>query len=59
MGLDHPVLIQYKKFLGRVVFHGNFGQSFVYKVPALQLILEKFPATFRLIVLEKLFLVCI
>jgi len=30
MGLDRPVLIQYKDFLGRVVLHGDFGQSFVY-----------------------------
>jgi peptide/nickel transport system permease protein len=48
MGLDRPVIVQYGDFLGRVVFHGDFGQSFVYKVPALQLIRERFPATLKL-----------
>ena len=48
MGLDRPVIVQYKDFLGRVLLHGDFGQSFVYKVPAIQLIKERFPATLQL-----------
>lgn len=48
MGLDRPVIVQYKDFLSRVVFHGDFGQSLVYKVPAIQLIKERFPATLLL-----------
>ena len=34
MGLDRPILVQYGDFLQKVVFHGDFGQSFVAKVPA-------------------------
>jgi len=56
MGLDRPVSIQYIDFLGRVVLHGDFGDSLVYKVPALQLIKERFPATLRLALAAVLFI---
>jgi len=48
MGLDRPVIIQYLDFLGKVVLHGDFGTSFVAKIPAVQLIAERFPATLKL-----------
>lgn len=48
MGLDRPVIVQYKDFLSGVVLHGDFGQSLVYRVPAIQLIKERFPATLLL-----------
>jgi ABC-type dipeptide/oligopeptide/nickel transport system permease component len=48
MGLDRPVIVQYIDFLGKVVFHGDFGTSFVAKIPAVQLIAERFPATLKL-----------
>ena len=50
MGLDRPILIQYGDFLQKAVFHGDFGQSLVAKVPALQLIAERLPATIELAV---------
>jgi len=50
MGLDRPILIQYGDFLQKAVFHGDFGQSLVAKVPALQLIAERLPATLQLTV---------
>jgi peptide/nickel transport system permease protein len=50
MGLDRPILIQYGDFLQKAVFHGDFGQSLVAKVPALQLVAERFPATIELAV---------
>lgn len=50
MGLDRPILIQYGDFLRKAVFFGDFGQSLVAKVPALQLIAERFPATLQLAV---------
>jgi ABC-type dipeptide/oligopeptide/nickel transport system permease component len=50
MGLDRPILIQYGDFLQKAVFHGDFGQSLVAKVPALQLIAERLPATLQLAV---------
>jgi len=50
MGLDRPILIQYGDFLQKAIFHGDFGQSLVAKVPALQLIAERLPATLQLTV---------
>lgn len=46
-GLDQPSHIQYIRFIGNAL-QGNFGKSYVSRVPALGLILERFPATFEL-----------
>jgi len=48
MGLDRPVPVQYLDFLGKVVLHGDFGNSFMAKVPAATLVRERLPATLRL-----------
>jgi ABC-type dipeptide/oligopeptide/nickel transport system permease component len=53
-GLDQPMYVQYGRFLWNAA-HGNFGKSYVSRVPALGLIMERFPATFEL----GLFAVCI
>ena len=47
LGLDKPVLEQYATFLSRAA-SGDLGRSFVYNVPAIQLILDKLPATLEL-----------
>jgi len=47
LGLDKPLYVQYGRFLWNAG-HGNFGVSYVTRVPALGLILERFPATFEL-----------
>jgi ABC-type dipeptide/oligopeptide/nickel transport system permease component len=47
LGLDKPVYVQYFRFLANAA-EGNFGISYVTRVPALPLILERFPATFEL-----------
>jgi ABC-type dipeptide/oligopeptide/nickel transport system permease component len=47
LGLDKPIHIQYVRFLLNAA-HGDFGKSYVTRVPALGLILERFPATFEL-----------
>jgi peptide/nickel transport system permease protein len=47
MGLDRPVPIQYIDFLSRAV-RGDFGESFRHHSPAMPLVLERLPATFRL-----------
>jgi len=52
-GLDQPMYVQYGRFLWNAA-HGNFGKSYVSRVPALGLIMERFPATFEL----ALFAVC-
>lgn len=47
MGLDRPILAQYFIFLSDVV-RGNFGESLFLGQPALELVLERLPATFQL-----------
>lgn len=59
MGLDRPVVVQYADFLRKAVLHGDFGESFVAKVPAIQLVAERFPATLRLAISALLFINCI
>lgn len=54
MGLDRPVLIQYLNFLKKVILHGDFGNSFVSKTPALDLMIERIPATLKLTLLAVL-----
>ncbi|ATA23838.1 ABC transporter permease [Brenneria goodwinii] len=48
-GLDKPMWEQYLVFLGNAL-HGDFGESFIYNVPAMGLILEYLPATLELAV---------
>jgi peptide/nickel transport system permease protein len=47
LGLDLPLWEQYGVFVWRAL-HGDLGRSFVYNEPALQLILQKMPATLEL-----------
>ncbi len=47
LGLDKPILDQYGTFLANAA-SGDLGRSFVYNVPAIQLILERLPATLEL-----------
>jgi ABC-type dipeptide/oligopeptide/nickel transport system permease component len=46
-GLDRPFYVQYFRFIVNAV-QGNFGKSYVSRVPALGLILERLPATVEL-----------
>lgn len=46
-GLDRPIVEQYLRFTWNAL-HGNFGMSYVSRVPALDLILERLPATVEL-----------
>jgi len=48
MGLNDPFLVQYWRFLGRAV-EGDLGDSYFFKRPALEVILDKFPATVELV----------
>jgi ABC-type dipeptide/oligopeptide/nickel transport system permease component len=47
LGLDQPTYVQYGRFLWNAA-HGNFGISYVNRLPVLGLIMERFPATFEL-----------
>lgn len=46
-GLDRPLPVQYVDFLGHAV-RGDFGRSIRYGEPALQLVLDRLPATIEL-----------
>ncbi len=47
LGLDRPVFEQYFHFLWNAA-HGDFGNSFVYGKPAVEVIAERLPATLEL-----------
>lgn len=47
LGLDQPLWKQYFSFLNGAL-HGNLGNSFVYNIPAVSLILQRLPATLEL-----------
>lgn len=47
LGLDKPFYVQYLIFIKNAV-QGNFGNSYIQEMPALDLILAKFPATAEL-----------
>jgi peptide/nickel transport system permease protein len=47
LGLDKPLAEQFLSFLWGAL-HGDLGRSFVYNVPAIQLIFDRLPATLEL-----------
>lgn len=47
LGLDRPIWEQYLTFLAGVV-RGNFGESFQFMRPAMEVVLERMPATMAL-----------
>ncbi len=47
MGLDRPLPIQYLLFVSRMV-RGDFGYSYHYRTDALEVVLQRLPATLRL-----------
>jgi peptide/nickel transport system permease protein len=50
LGLDQSHLVQYWRFLANIA-QGDFGRSFVFRQPALQLIMERLPATLEIVFL--------
>jgi len=54
MGLDQPIWTQYLIY-ARDALTGNFGRSYRWEMPALQLVLERLPATIELAVCALLF----
>lgn len=58
MGLDLPFYMQYLRFIGNAL-QGDMGNSFVFQEPAMELILERMPATFELAIAALLIAVVI
>lgn len=44
LGLDQPILVRYAEWAGNA-FRGDFGQSYFFPIPAVDLILSKLPVT--------------
>lgn len=53
LGLDQPVWHQYFRFIGNVLT-GNFGTSYIYHLPAFQLVMGKLPATLELAIVAMM-----
>lgn len=49
LGLDKPLPVQYAIFLNDVL-HGEFGKSYTYGKPAMDLIVERIPATMEIVI---------
>jgi ABC-type dipeptide/oligopeptide/nickel transport system permease component len=47
MGFNRPVLVQFWDFLTKAI-QGDFGKSLHYKIPAMELVLGRLPATLQL-----------
>ncbi|MBP1886375.1 ABC transporter permease [Sinorhizobium mexicanum] len=47
LGLDQPIWRQYLLFVGNVI-RGNFGTSYIYHLPAFELVIARLPATLEL-----------
>ena len=52
-GLDQPLWRQYAAFLGRLLA-GDFGRSFIFNMPVLELIFSRLPATLELTLIAVL-----
>lgn len=52
-GLDQPIPVQYVNYMSQLV-RGDFGRSFAYQEPALQVVMRRLPATLELAVLSSL-----
>ncbi|MFP2770361.1 ABC transporter permease [Oceanisphaera sp. KMM 10153] len=48
MGLNDPFMIKFGRFIGNAL-QGDFGTSYFYKQPTLEVIFEKLPATLELV----------
>ncbi len=55
LGLNDPFLVQYGRFLKSAV-HGDLGTSYFFKRPAVDVILDKLPATIDLVVAASIWI---
>jgi peptide/nickel transport system permease protein len=58
LGLDHSLPVQYWRFLTSML-QGDFGQSYVFRQPAMTLILERMPATLEMVVVAMILAVVV
>lgn len=58
LGLNDPFLVQYGRFI-KSVAKGDFGNSYFYKRPTIDVILEKLPATLELVFASSLIIILV
>ncbi len=58
LGLNDPIPVQWWRFLQDAA-QGDFGTSYIYRKPALDIILEKAPATMELAILSTILIIVI
>lgn len=56
LGLDEPLPVQYWKFVQEAV-SGDLGDSLFYREPASEIVMDRFPATLKLILISMVFAV--
>jgi peptide/nickel transport system permease protein len=54
-GLDKPMPVQYGLWITNILFHGNFGNSFLYRRPVADILIERIPKTVAISVVAILF----
>ena len=57
-GFDRSLIEQYFIFMGNML-HGDLGESFIYRLPVLSLILSRFPATLELALTAMMIATCL
>lgn len=55
-GLDQPMIVQYWKWVSRIIFHGDFGESFEWNRPVTQMIWGRLGLTFVLSLITLIFI---
>ncbi len=58
LGLNAPMPVQWWNFMKNAV-QGDFGTSYIYRKPAMDIILEKAPATLELVLVSTLLIIAI
>jgi peptide/nickel transport system permease protein len=48
LGLDQPMWVQYGRWVGSILFHGDFGRSLWQNTPVSEQLLQRLPVTFEL-----------
>ena len=54
--LDQPEFTRYMRWMERIIFHGDFGQSLAWRKPVKDLILERLPITLSIAILSIVFI---
>ncbi len=52
LGLNVPLYVQYFRWMGQIILHGNFGKSFITNLPVTNEIKARWPVTFELGILS-------